>query len=154
MRIFVALCAVVTVMSLAYWAYLENYRTKAALAEVAELKAQIAEATARRNALAAEWAYLNRPERLERLVALNADLLGLGPLEARNFRPVALVPHRRPAGLEGLSDPVDLVGELPGAPPSPAAPAAPLMRRAPDATLAPAAPLSPRLPGLSGEAAR
>jgi hypothetical protein len=73
------------VMGLAFWAYRENYRTQAALSEAAALQAEIAEL---REALAiqrAEWAYLNRPERLRELALLNFPRLGLVPIGADRF---------------------------------------------------------------------
>ena len=68
------------VMGLAFWAYRENYATQAALREVRDLRAWIGQADARVNMLNAEWAYLNRPDRLRDLVDLNFDRLGLLPL--------------------------------------------------------------------------
>ena len=70
-------CLVVGVMGLAFWAYTENYETKGKLDEVAQLSRDIAEAQSRLRALKAEWAYLNRPERLLQLVNANFDELKL-----------------------------------------------------------------------------
>lgn len=68
------------VMGLAYWAYHENYETQASLREVRDLHRQIGVAHQRLNMLEAEWAYLNRPDRLRDLAELNFDRLGLLPL--------------------------------------------------------------------------
>jgi hypothetical protein len=68
------------VMGLAYWAYHENYETQASLREVRDLHRQIGVAHQRLNVLEAEWAYLNRPDRLRDLAELNFDRLGLLPL--------------------------------------------------------------------------
>ena len=62
-------CLVVGVMGLAFWAYTENYETKGKLDEIAQLNRDISEAHSRLRALKAEWAYLNRPERLLQLTA-------------------------------------------------------------------------------------
>ncbi|MCW1949997.1 MAG: cell division protein FtsL [Octadecabacter sp.] len=68
------------VMGLAYWAYHENYETQASLKDVRSLHRQIGVAHERLNILEAEWAYLNRPDRLRDLAELNFDRLGLLPL--------------------------------------------------------------------------
>ncbi|AGI66887.1 hypothetical protein OAN307_c11860 [Octadecabacter antarcticus 307] len=68
------------VIGLAYWAYHENYETQASLGDVRSLHRQIGTAYERLNMLEAEWAYLNRPDRLRDLAELNFDRLGLLPL--------------------------------------------------------------------------
>lgn len=68
------------VMGLAYWAYNENYTTQASMKEVRDLHRQIGTAHERLNVLEAEWAYLNRPDRLRDLAELNFERLGLLPL--------------------------------------------------------------------------
>ena len=67
-------------MGLAHWAYNENYTTQASLKEVRSLHRDIGAAHERLNILEAEWAYLNRPDRLRDLAELNFDRLGLLPL--------------------------------------------------------------------------
>ena len=56
------------IITLAFWAYQENVKARAKLA-----------------VLKAEWAYLNRPERLIHLTNLGFDQLKLGPIRAANF---------------------------------------------------------------------
>ncbi len=73
------------VIGLAYWAYHENYRTQAAISHAERLEGRIATARQRLRVLNAEWAYLNRPQRLRELADINFDRLGLMPLEAEQF---------------------------------------------------------------------
>ena len=109
----------IAVIALAFWAYRENYATQHALREVSELQNQI---TSLREALSiqrAEWAYLNRPDRLRDLAALNFDRLGLLPLEPEQFGQVdqtAYPPSSFPAAIPGLTAPLDVMdtqGSLP-----------------------------------------
>ena len=74
-----------SVFGLALWAYQENYRTQQVLKETQSLQRQIGVAQARLAVLNAEWAYLNRPDRLRELADLNFERLGLLPLRAEQF---------------------------------------------------------------------
>ena len=75
-------CAVI---ALAFWAYRENYRTQQALDVTEELQRDIRDTRARLSVLRAEWAYLNRPDRLRDLADLNFDSLGLMPMAPAQF---------------------------------------------------------------------
>lgn len=85
MRGFLYAITVSLVIGLAYWAYQENIKTQAVLTHVEELQDDIGHARARLKILRAEWAYQNRPERLQDLADLNYDGLKLLPLSADNF---------------------------------------------------------------------
>ncbi len=98
------------VMGLAFWAYRENYETQEALAEAERLQREVSRARQRLRVLNAEWAYLNRPDRLRDLAELNFDKLGLMPLQPHQFGKVdqvAYPPRQSQAPLE-LSDPIDV----------------------------------------------
>lgn len=91
-----ALCYVmlaISVMSLGFWAYQENYQTQAALREARSLRAQVATAQARLDRLDAEWAYLNRPDRLADLAHINFARLQLLPLRPEAFASLDAVAH-------------------------------------------------------------
>ena len=81
------------VMGLALWAYTENYTTKQKLDEIVRLTEKITEARSRLRALNAEWAYLNRPERLAYLVNLNFDELKLLILTSNHFAQLGKIPY-------------------------------------------------------------
>lgn len=80
MRSFLYVFSAFAVMALAFWAYRENYTTQQVIKEVRTLHNQIGTAHARLNTLEAEWAYLNRPDRLRDLADLNFDSLSLLPI--------------------------------------------------------------------------
>ena len=97
------------VIGLAYWAYKENYRTQASVRRVSELQYQIARERTSISVLKAEWAYLNRPERLRELAEMNFDDLQLLPLLPEHFADVALVAYPQPKlDMNEISDPVSV----------------------------------------------
>jgi hypothetical protein len=73
------------VIGLGSWAYRENYATQASLKEVRALRAEIDATQARLDRLHAEWAYLNRPDRLRDLAELNFGRLELLPMRPEAF---------------------------------------------------------------------
>ncbi|WBU63148.1 cell division protein FtsL [Paracoccus aerodenitrificans] len=79
------LVVALVVMSLAFWAYRENYRTQDALNEMESVQKEIASLREQLLVLSAEWDYLNRPARLRELVRLNADRLELEPITSDQF---------------------------------------------------------------------
>ena len=85
MRSFAYILTFACLVGLAFWAYHENIKTKNVIAKTEQLQKDIGIARARLSILNAEWAYLNRPERLTELVDLNFDRLQLVPLRASNF---------------------------------------------------------------------
>ena len=85
MRGLLFVMSALAVMGLAFWAYQENYKTQQAQREVSELQAQIGAAHSRLGMLRAEWAYLNRPDRLRDLATLNFDRLELLPMLPAQF---------------------------------------------------------------------
>lgn len=105
MRPLTYLACTLLVMGLAFWAYRENYRTQAALGEMTQVQREIARLREDLGVLRAEWAYLNRPDRLRELVDLNFDRLQLIPREAGQVVDLGHVDYPRPpAPPEPLSD--------------------------------------------------
>ncbi len=86
--------SMIAVVATATWAYHVNYRTKTTLGRVDRLRGQIAAEREAVEVLRVEWAYLNAPERLARLVARHNDLLGLEPMGPQHFDEVAAIPFR------------------------------------------------------------
>jgi hypothetical protein len=85
--------AVVLLIVFATWAYRVNYATQEALNRVADLRGEIAREREALAVLNAEWAYLNRPDRLRALVAANAETLGLVELTPEQFGEPAMVAY-------------------------------------------------------------
>lgn len=99
--------AALGVMALAFWAYQENYKTQATIRDVRNLHAQIGSAHERLNILHAEWAYLNRPDRLADLAELNFDRLGLLPIMPEAFGRVDQIIYPLPP-MVGLENSIEL----------------------------------------------
>ena len=85
MRPVIYLLATLAVMGLAFWAYRENYRTQAQIDRMQAVQNEIAALRENLGVLRAEWAYLNRPERLRELVDINFDRLRLAPVQSNQF---------------------------------------------------------------------
>ena len=100
--LFYALSAI-AVMGLAFWAYRENYRTQQSLRDVAALQSQIGSLREALSVQRAEWAYLNRPERLRELAELNWERLQLMPLTPEHFGDLQLVVYAKPDSDEDMS---------------------------------------------------
>jgi len=111
MRPVIYVLSFIAVLGLGFWAYREHYQTREALGDVSALQTEI---TNLREALAlqrAEWAYLNRPDRLRELSTLNFDRLGLMPLQPGQFGDIAQVAY--PAAepfFDAIDNPVAISG--------------------------------------------
>ncbi|WP_298297283.1 cell division protein FtsL [uncultured Litoreibacter sp.] len=81
----------VIVMGLAYWSYSENYKTRDSLRTASGLQREIGSSRETLSVLQAEWAYLNRPERLADLADLNFERLQLLPITSAQFGSVTQV---------------------------------------------------------------
>ena len=102
-------CSALVVMTMAFWAYRENYATQKALRDLAALQDAVAGLREDIAMQKAEWAYLNRPVRLKELATVNFDRLLLLPLEPEQMadgRTVAFPAPAAPAAADAstLSD--------------------------------------------------
>ncbi len=107
MRSIAYVLAALAVFGLAFWAYRENYATQQVLKETRALQRQIGAAQVRMGVLRAEWAYLNRPDRLNELAELNFDRLGLLPLRPDQFGLIDEVSYP-PKPLLPITNPIDV----------------------------------------------
>jgi hypothetical protein len=85
MRSLLYIVTALCVIGLAFWAYRENYQTQSEIARSEQINKDIGTARARLAVLRAEWAYLNRPDRLRDLTEVNFGRLGLLPLRPDQF---------------------------------------------------------------------
>jgi len=77
--------SLLSVVVLAFWAYNEGYKTRATARAVLHLQAEIGRRHEELAVLRAEWAYLNRPDRLRDLAEMNFERLGLMPLDSEHY---------------------------------------------------------------------
>ncbi len=108
MRSFFYVMTALSVIGLAFWAYHENYKTQEALGKAEKLQHEISQARQRLRVLNAEWAYLNRPDRLRDLAEINFDKLGLLPLQPYQFGKVDQVAYP-PEEPMPITSPVDVI---------------------------------------------
>jgi hypothetical protein len=85
MRGFPVFLAALAVIGLGYWAYSQTILTQAAIRDVERLQREIGAESERLSVLRAEWAYLNRPDRLRELVDFNFERLQLLPMVPDQF---------------------------------------------------------------------
>ena len=98
-------------IALGFWAYRENYATQSALREVRALQGEIAGLREALSVQRAEWAYLNRPDRLRDLVDLNFDALMLMLMEPGQFGAVASVVYPVPE-VPAINGPIDTMAGI------------------------------------------
>lgn len=96
MRAVLYLATAMIVMGLAFWAYHVNYATQSRQGELRAINRDIASLQEGLSVLRAEWAYLNRPDRLRDLVNLNFAALELLPMSPDQFGAVAEVAYPDP----------------------------------------------------------
>ena len=107
MRSVLYVLTTLSVIGLAFWAYRENYATQESLSKTDKLYSDIRTAYTRLAILKAEWAYLNRPDRLRDLAEINFVSLGLLPLDTDQFGRIDQVAFPPPEQLT-IVNPVDV----------------------------------------------
>ena len=106
------------IMALAVWAYNENHKTQQSRAEVAELRREIRSLREAISVQRAEWAYLNRPDRLRELVEMNFARLQLMPMTGTQFGRIDEIvyplPEEQPELHPGpsLSNAIEVLGDI------------------------------------------
>lgn len=115
MRSFLFIITAISVIGLAFWAYHENYKTQEALGKTESLQREIGAARQRLTMLRAEWAYLNRPDRLRELADLNFETLGLLTFAPEQFGRVDEVPFPSEENL--ITEPIEVSVSVPDSAP-------------------------------------
>lgn len=85
MRGLVGVLMAVLVLGMGFWAYRENYKTRALLEDVSSVQSEIVSLQKQLAVERAEWAWLNRPDRLRALVVANKDRLDLTDMGPEHF---------------------------------------------------------------------
>lgn len=112
MRSLLYILSALAVMGLAYWAYSENYKTQASLDRAQELQSEIGRMQEELAVLRAEWAYLNRPDRLRDLARMNYDKLELNVLEPGQFGRMDQIAFAEDNVLPQITGTVEVRGEI------------------------------------------
>jgi hypothetical protein len=112
MRSLLYLCTALGVIALAAWAYRENHMTQQAMNAQRALEREIVALNEALSIQRAEWAYLNRPDRLRELVDLNFERLKLVPITGTHFGEIGQVAYPMPAARTEVFDTIELSGEI------------------------------------------
>lgn len=84
--------ALIAIIAVATWAYNVNYKTRQTFDRLDDLRADLVAEREVLQVLRVEWAWLNAPDRLQKLVELHQDELKLTRLEPDRFSFVSTVP--------------------------------------------------------------
>ena len=103
----------VSIVCIPNWVYREDHKTEEAGDRAESIQEQIGLANNRLRILKAEWAYLNRPERLKVLIAMNHGKLGLYPYTSENFGEIQDIPFYREKIFVAQNDNFENDGKLP-----------------------------------------
>lgn len=112
MRSLLYLCTALGVIALAAWAYRENHLTQQAMNQRGALEREIASLNEAISIQRAEWAYLNRPDRLRELVDMNFVSLRLVPITAAHFGEIGHVVYPLPTPRAEIIDSIEVYGAI------------------------------------------
>lgn len=112
MRSLLYLCTALGVIALAAWAYRENHLTQQAMNERRALERELALLNEAISIQRAEWAYLNRPDRLRELVDVNFATLRLVPITAAHFGEIGQIVYPLPAPRAEILDSIEVFGAI------------------------------------------
>lgn len=112
MRSLLYLCTALAVIALAAWAYRENHLTQQAMNERRALERELALLNEGISIQRAEWAYLNRPDRLRELVDVNFATLRLVPITAAHFGEIGQIVYPLPAPRAEIFDSIEVFGAI------------------------------------------
>ena len=96
MRSLLYLSTTLAVIALAAWAYRENHLTQQAMNERRALQREIVALNEALSVQRADWAWLNRPDRLRELVDVNFGRLKLVPITATHFGEIGQIVYPLP----------------------------------------------------------
>ena len=85
MRFIILILCSISLIVVSVWAYNVNYKARSTIKALNYLSSEIEKKESQIKLLKAEWAYLNRPERLNRLITIHFSELGLIPLSHENY---------------------------------------------------------------------
>ncbi len=112
MRSLLYLFTALAVIGLAAWAYRENHMTQQAMNDRRALEREIAALTEALSIQRAEWAYLNRPDRLRELVDVNFERLKLVPISADHFGEIGMIAYPMPEIRSDVVDTIETFGAI------------------------------------------
>ncbi len=112
MRSLLYLFTALGVIALAAWAYRENHLTQSAMNERSALEREISNLEGSLRIQRAEWAYLNRPDRLRELVDINFERLKLVPITAMHFGEIGQIAYPMPQFGADLGEAIEVFGAI------------------------------------------
>ncbi|MFN4057110.1 MAG: cell division protein FtsL [Roseinatronobacter sp.] len=112
MRSLLYLVTTLAVIALAAWAYRETHLTQQAINQQRALERDIARLTEALRIQRAEWAFLNRPDRLRELVDVNFDRLPLVPLTGDHFGTIGQIAYPLPLAQPLIQSAIEVSGAI------------------------------------------
>lgn len=112
MRSLLYLVTTLAVIALAAWAYRETHLTQQAMNQQRALERDIARLSEALRIQRAEWAFLNRPDRLRDLVNVNFDRLPLVPMTGDHFGDIGQIAYPLPPARPVIDSAIEVSGAI------------------------------------------